>query len=120
MELANIDSKKDWGYAPDYVEAMWMMLQQDEPDDYVIATGNFHTLRDFLDLAFEEVGIKNWNKYVNKDPRFIRPADVIYLAGNPTKAKEKLGWVPKTSFKEMISKMVQNDIKKYHQKSVYY
>ena len=118
--LGSLDTERDWGYAPDYVEAMWMMLQQDEPDDYVIATGKFHTLGDFLDLAFAEVGIKNWNKYVNKDPRFIRPADVFYLAGNSTKAKEKLGWVPKTSFKEMISKMVQNDIKKYHQKSVYY
>ena len=120
LSLGSLDTERDWGYAPDYVEAMWMMLQQDEPDDYVIATGKFHTLRDLLDLAFEEVGIKNWNKYVSKDPRFIRPADVFYLAGDPTKAKEKLGWVPKTSFKEMISKMVQNDIKKYHQKSVYY
>ena len=120
LSLGSLDTERDWGYAPDYVEAMWMMLQQDEPDDYVIATGKFHTLGDFLDLAFAEVGIKNWNKYVNKDPRFIRPADVFYLAGNSTKAKEKLGWVPKTSFKEMISKMVQNDIKKYHQKSVYY
>ena len=120
LSLGSLDTERDWGYAPDYVEAMWMMLQQDEPDDYVIATGKFHTLRDLLDLAFEEVGIKNWNKYVSKDPRFIRPADVFYLAGDPTKAKEKLGWVPITSFKEMISKMVQNDIKKYHQKSVYY
>ncbi len=120
LMLGSLDTKRDWGYAPDYVEAMWMMLQQDKPDDFVIATGKFHTLGDFLDLAFEEVGIKNWNKHVSKDPRFIRPADVFYLAGNPTKAKEELGWVPKTSFKEMISKMVQNDIKKYHQKSVYY
>ena len=120
LSLGSLDTERDWGYAPDYVEAMWMMLQQDKPDDFVIATGEFHTLGDFLDLAFEEVGIKNWNKHVSKDPRFIRPADVFYLAGDPTKAKEKLGWVPKTSFKEMISKMVQNDIKKYHQKSVYY
>ena len=120
LMLGSLDTKRDWGYAPDYVEAMWMMLQQDKPDDFVIATGEFHTLGDFLDLAFDAIGVTDWTNYVGKDPRFVRPADVFYLAGNSSKAKEQLGWTPKTSFKEMISKMVQNDIKKYHQKSVYY
>ena len=120
ITLGNLDIKRDWGYAPDYVEAMWMMLQQDKPDDFVIATGEFHTLGDFLDLAFDAIGVTDWTNHVGKDPRFVRPADVFYLAGNSSKAKEQLEWTPKTSFKEMISKMVQNDIKKYHQKSVYY
>ena len=120
LMLGSLDTKRDWGYAPDYVEAMWMMLQQDKPDDFVIATGEFHTLEDFLDLAFDAIGVTDWTNHVGKDPRFVRPADVFYLAGNSSKAKEQLGWTPKTSFKEMISKMVQNDIKKYHQKSVYH
>ena len=120
LMLGSLDTKRDWGYAPDFVEAMWLMLQQDKPDDFVIATGKFNTLEDFLDLAFNEIGVTDWSNYVGKDPRFIRPADVFYLAGNASKAKEKLDWTPKTSFKDMISKMVQNDIKKYHQKSVYY
>jgi len=120
LMLGSLDTKRDWGYAPDYVEAMWMMLQQDKPDDFVIATGEFHTLGDFLDLAFDAIGVTDWTNHVGKDPRFVRPADVFYLAGNSSKAKEQLEWTPKTSFKEMISKMVQNDIKKYHQKSVYY
>ena len=120
LMLGSLDTKRDWGYAPDYVEAMWMMLQQDKPDDFVIATGEFHTLEDFLDLAFDAIGVTDWTNHVGKDPRFVRPADVFYLAGNSSKAKEQLEWTPKTSFKEMISKMVQNDIKKYHQKSVYY
>ena len=118
--LGNLDIKRDWGYAPDYVEAMWLMLQQDEPDNYVIATGEFHTLEDFLDYSFQHVGITDWSKYVEQDPKFMRPADVFYLRGDSSKARGELNWKSKTSFEEMIHKMVQNDIRKYHEKSVYY
>jgi GDPmannose 4,6-dehydratase len=109
--LGNLDSKRDWGYSPDYVESMWLMLQQDEPDDYVVATGEVHSIGEFLDVAFNEVGINRWDKYIGQDPRFMRPADVFYLAGDSTKAREELGWKPKTSFEELVSKMVDNDIK---------
>ena len=109
--LGNLDTKRDWGYAPDYVEAMWLMLQQDKPNDYVIATGEVHTLGDFLEVAFKHVGINNWESYVEQDPRYMRPADVFYLAGNSDKAQKELGWKPRTSFNEMIHKMVDNDIK---------
>jgi GDPmannose 4,6-dehydratase len=108
--LGNLDTKRDWGYAPDYVESMWMMLQQDEPDDYVVATGKIHSLGEFLDSAFQHIGITDWEKYVGQDERYMRPADVFYLAGDSTKAREDFGWTPKTSFEEMISKMVANDI----------
>ena len=118
--LGNLDTKRDWGYAPDYVEAMWMMLQQDKPSDYVIATGKVHTLGDFIQASFKEIGVDNWEEYVGRDERYYRPADVFYLAGNASKAKEELGWIPKTSLEEMVSRMVKNDIKKYHEKSVYY
>ena len=110
ITLGNLDSKRDWGYSPDYVESMWMMLQQNEPDDYVIATGVDHTIREFLDTAFQHIGIVQWDKYVKQDPRFMRPAEVAVLCGDATKAKEKLGWIPKTSFEEMVSKMGANDI----------
>ena len=118
--LGNLDTKRDWGYAPDYVEAMWMMLQQDKPSDYVIATGKVHTLGDFIQASFKEIGVDNWEEYVGRDERYYRPADVFYLAGNASKAKDELGWTPKTSLEEMVSRMVKNDIKKYHEKSVYY
>jgi len=108
--LGNLDTKRDWGYAPDYVELMWLMLQQDEPNDYVVATGKTHSLGEFLDSAFQHIGITDWEKYVGQDERYMRPADVFYLAGDSTKAREDLGWTPKTSFEEMISKMVANDI----------
>ena len=110
ITLGNLDSKRDWGYSPDYVESMWLMLQQDEPDDYVIATGVDHTIREFLDTAFQHIGVVHWDKYVRQDARFMRPAEVAVLCGDATKAREKLGWIPKTSFEEMISKMVANDI----------
>ena len=110
ITLGNLDSKRDWGYSPDYVESMWLMLQQDEPDDYVIATGVDHTIREFLDTAFQHIGIVDWDKYVKQDARFMRPAEVAVLCGDATKAREKLGWIPKTSFEEMVSKMVANDI----------
>jgi|TARA_R110000824_G_scaffold333971_3_gene520510 GDPmannose 4,6-dehydratase len=118
--LGNLDVKRDWGYAPDYVEAMWMMLQQDKPSDYVVATGEIHTLGDFLQSSFKEIGVDNWEDYVGRDERYYRPADVFYLAGDASKAKDELGWTPTTSFQDMVSKMVKNDIKKYHEKSVYY
>ena len=111
ITLGNLDTKRDWGYAPDYVEAMWMMLQQDSPKDYVIATGEYHTLADFLDVSFNHIGISDWSKYVKQDERYMRPADVFYLRGDATRAREELGWKPKVSFEEMISRMVSNDIK---------
>ena len=111
ITLGNLDAKRDWGYAPDFVEAMWLMLQQDEPDDYVIATGKDYTIREFLNYAFQHVGITDWSDYVKQDDRFMRPAEVAVLCGDSTKAKDKLGWKPKTSFKDMISKMVDNDIR---------
>ena len=111
ITLGNLDSKRDWGYSPDYVKSMWMMLQQDEPDDYVIATGEDHTIRDFLDIAFKKVQIYDWEKYVLQDERYMRPAEVAVLRGDSTKAKEKLGWTPTTSFEDMVTKMVYSDIK---------
>jgi len=111
ITLGNLDSKRDWGYSPDYVKSMWTMLQQDKPDDYVIATGVEHTIGEFLDVAFKRVGIDNWSKYVLQDERYMRPADVFYLRGDSSKAQEELGWKPKTSFEEMVSRMLKNDIK---------
>ena len=105
-----MDAKRDWGYAPDYVEAMWMMMQQDEPNDYVIATGKTQSIEQFLDVAFAEIGIKDWKPYVKQDPRFMRPAEVDMLVGDSSKVLKELGWKPKTSFNDMVSKMVKNDI----------
>lgn len=110
ITLGNLDAKRDWGYSPDYVESMWLMLQQDEPSDFVIATGQTYSIRDFLDTAFDVVGISDWGKYVKQDPRFMRPAEVDVLRGDATKAKEKLGWEPRTSFNQLVSNMVSNDI----------
>jgi len=110
ITLGNLDSKRDWGYSPDYMEAVWLMLQQDVPEDYVIATGIDHTIRDFLDVAFDCIGIVDWSDYVKLDPRFLRPAEVAVLNGNSSKARKELGWSPRTSFEEMISRMVKNDI----------
>jgi GDPmannose 4,6-dehydratase len=110
ISLGNLDAKRDWGYAPDYVEAMWLMLQQDIADDYVIATGESHSVRDFLDIAFNYVGIQDWSKHIIIDPKFLRPAEVDVLRGNSSKAKEKLGWAPKTEFKDMVHTMVKTDI----------
>ena len=109
--LGNLDSKRDWGYSPDYVESMWMMLQQDKPDDYIIATGKDHTIREFLDVAFNHVGISDWAKYVKQDERFMRPAEVAVLCGDSSKARDILGWKPKTSFEQMVVNMVDNDLK---------
>ncbi len=110
IALGNLDAKRDWGYAPDYVEGMWLMMQQDEPDDYVLATGKSHSIREFLDIAFDEVGIENWEDMVVIDPQFFRPAEVEVLRGDATKAQEKLGWTPKTSFEQLVRQMVRNDI----------
>jgi len=118
--LGNLDAKRDWGYAPDYCEAMWLMLQQDKPDDYVISTGDTHSIGEFLDIAFDEIGLSNWKKYVEQDSRFMRPAEVDVLRGDSSKAKEKLNWKPETTFEELVRKMVKSDIKLYHQKSVYH
>ena len=112
ITLGNLDSYRDWGYSPDYCEAMWLMLQQDKADDYVIATGETHSIRDFLDVAFQEIGIIDWAKYVGQDPRFMRPAEVDVLRGDSSKALSDLGWKPKTSFRELVKKMVENDIRR--------
>jgi len=110
LYLGNLDAKRDWGYAKDYVEAMWLMLQQDEPDDYVVATGETHSVREFLQEAFSLVNL-DCEKYVEVDPRYFRPAEVDLLLGDPAKAKQKLGWTPKTSFKELVKIMVEADLK---------
>ena len=112
ITLGNLDSKRDWGYAPDYVEAMWMMLQEDNPDDFVIATNETHSIRDFLDVAFSHAGISDWKDFVKQDPRFMRPAEVAVLRGDYSKAEKVLGWKPKTSFQDLVKKMVDSDIKK--------
>lgn len=109
LYLGNLDSKRDWGYAKEYVEAMWLMLQQDKPDDYVIATNETHTIREFLDEAFGHVGM-DWNKYVEIDPRYYRPAEVDLLIGDATKAETQLGWKPQTTFKELVKIMVDADV----------
>ena len=110
LTLGNLDSKRDWGYSPDYVKSMWTMLQQDKPDDYVIATGVEHTIGEFLDVAFKRVGIDNWSKYVLQDERYMRPAEVAVLCGDSSKAREVLGWEPETSFEQMVFNMVDNDL----------
>jgi GDPmannose 4,6-dehydratase len=110
IALGNLDAERDWGYAPDYVEAMWLMLQQDTPDDYVIATNEKYSVREFLTEAFKVVGIEDWSSYVVQDPRYMRPAEVDILLGDYTKAKQNLGWSPKTSFKDLVRIMVENDI----------
>ena len=112
LTLGNLDAKRDWGFAGDYVEAMYTMVQQKDPDDYVVCTGVQHSIRELLTHAFETAGINDWEKYVESDPRFKRPAEVHALHGSYSKAKEKLGWEPKTSFKDMIALMVNEDIKR--------
>ncbi len=108
--LGNIDSKRDWGFAKEYVEAMWLMIQQPEPDDYVIATGETHSVREFLEVSFGHLGL-DWKKHVEIDPRYYRPAEVDLLIGDPSKAKKKLGWVPKVTFTELAKLMVDADLK---------
>ena len=111
IRIGNLESQRDWGFAGDYVRAMWLMLQQDEPDDYVIATGKTHSVERLLDVAFGHVGL-NWRDYTVQDPQFMRPAEVDLLVGDASKAKRKLGWQPEVSFEELIGMMVDSDLKK--------
>jgi GDPmannose 4,6-dehydratase len=111
ISLGNLDSARDWGYAGDYVKAMWMMLQQPEPDDFVIATGETHTIKDFLDVAFRIAGYESWEPYVTHDTRFDRPSEVDLLMGDATKAKNVLGWEPSVTFEELVRRMYESDLK---------
>ena len=110
LRLGNLDAARDWGYAVDYVEAMWKMLQRDEASDYVIATGQAHTVRDCLEIAFDQAGVADWERYVTIDPAFVRPAEVDLLIGDASKAERELGWTPKTTFEELIRLMVDADL----------
>ena len=112
ISLGNLESLRDWGYAPDYVESMWKMMQHDTPEDFVVATGTAHSIRDFLDIAFRWVGIDSWEKHIKQDPRFMRPAEVDVLRGDSSKARDLLGWEPKTSFDVLVQRMVDNDIRR--------
>ena len=107
--LGNLDAKRDWGYAPEYVEAMWLMLQQREPDDYVVATGESRSVKEFLEEAFRYAGLGDWQSYVEIDPRYFRPAEVEVLVGDASKAKEKLGWKAETKFQDLVKIMVNAD-----------
>ncbi|MDI3288170.1 GDP-mannose 4,6-dehydratase [Polyangium sp. 15x6] len=107
--LGNLDARRDWGHAEDYVEAMWLMLQQDQADDYIVGTGETHSVREFLELAFRHAGL-DWQEYVRIDPKYFRPAEVDVLLADPTKAREKLGWTPKVSFPELVRRMVDSDL----------
>lgn len=108
--LGNLDARRDWGYTPEFVDAMWRMLQQNQSDDYVIATGESHTIREFLDEAFKLVGISNWEPYIGIDPRYYRPAEVDLLCGDARKAKEKLGWEPTVKFADLVRLMLKADL----------
>ena len=110
LALGNLDAERDWGYAKDYVEAMHLMLQQDVPEDYVIATNRTHTVRECVQIAFDEAGLPDWESHVRIDPRYLRPAEVDQLIGDPAKAKERLGWEPTTSFEELIRLMTRADL----------
>ena len=113
IHLGNLDPKRDWGFAGDYVEAMYLMLQQDDPDDYVVATGETHSVRDFVEAAFKAAGIEDYKQYVKIDPRYQRPAEVPHLRGRLDKVTKKLGWKPKVSFEELVKMMVDADIQRY-------
>lgn len=114
IKFGNLDSKRDWGFAKDYVEMMWLMLQQEKPEDYVIATGVTHSIKDFLKMAFNYVGIENWEDYIEIDQKFKRPSDLVYLRGNASKAEKNLGWKPKTNLEELIKIMVDSDLELVH------
>lgn len=115
--LGNLDAKRDWGYSPEYVEAMYSMLQQEKPDDYVIASGETRSVKEFLEEAFRYAGLEDWKNYVEIDPRYLRPAEVEVLVGDTKKAKEKLGWQPKIKFKELVKIMVDADLRKLNLKT---
>lgn len=112
ISLGNLDAKRDWGFAGDFVEAMHLMLQQEDPDDYVVATGEAHSVREMIESAFAHVGIKDWEKYVKIDPQHMRPAEVPFLLGRADKAHQKLGWKPRTSFRDLIKMMVDADLQR--------
>jgi GDPmannose 4,6-dehydratase len=109
LRLGNLQAKRDWGFAGDYVQAMWLMLQQDSPDDYVVGTGETHTVQEFVEIAFDHVGL-DWKRYVVIDPKFVRPAEVDLLLADPAKAKKHLGWQPKVSFEQLVTRMVESDL----------
>lgn len=117
LYLGNLDAKRDWGFAGDYVEAMWLMLQQEKPDDYVVATGESHSVREFLELTFDYLGL-DWRKYVEIDPRYFRPTEVDYLLGDPTKAINQLGWRPKVKFEELVRIMTDHDLELARQEKI--
>ena len=110
LVMGNLDSKRDWGYAGDYVKGMWMMLQRDEPDDYVLATGETHSIEELVEIAFREVGIDDWSSYVRQDPKFYRPAEVDLLIGDASKARDELGWEPEVDFPTLVKMMVESDL----------
>jgi GDPmannose 4,6-dehydratase len=110
LTLGNLDARRDWGFAGDYVEAMWSMLRQPVADDYVVATGQTHTIRELLAVAFARAGLSDWERYVQQDPRFFRPAEVDVLVGDASKARDVLGWVPKVGFEELVGMMVDADL----------
>ena len=110
LRLGNLDARRDWGHAKDYVRAMWLMLQEDIPEDYVVATGKTYSVRDFLDIAFARAGISDWEDFVFIDPEFFRPAEVDYLLGIPEKAKSQLGWEPEISFEQLVHGMIDGDL----------
>jgi GDPmannose 4,6-dehydratase len=112
LVLGNLDARRDWGFAGDYVDAMWRMLQQDEADDYVVSTGETHSVREYVELAFKQVGIDDWERHVKQDPAFFRPAEVDVLIGDPEKAREQLGWQPAVSFAELVRMMVDADVER--------
>ena len=116
LNLGNLDAKRDWGHAREYVQAMWLMLQQDEPDDYVVATGETHSVQEFVEASFAHVGL-DWEQYLKIDPRLIRPAEVELLVGRPAKAREKLGWEPKMKFKDLVAEMVEADLEMWRRES---
>jgi GDPmannose 4,6-dehydratase len=111
LRLGNLDAERDWGYAKDYVEAMWLMLQREDAEDYVIATGEAHSVRECCQIAFDEAGLGDFERYVTIDPAFVRPAEVDHLIGDPSKARRDLGWAPQTSFEELIRLMTRSDLK---------
>jgi GDPmannose 4,6-dehydratase len=110
LYLGNLEARRDWGYAPDYVRAMWLMLQQDAPEDFVIGTGEAHTVREFVELAFAQAGL-DWREHVEVDPRYLRPAEVDYLCADASKARRVLGWEPTLTFEELVRMMVEADLK---------
>jgi GDPmannose 4,6-dehydratase len=115
VTLGNLEAKRDWGFAGDYVNAMWMMLQQEQADDYVVATGETHSIRELLDVAFAHVGIDDWDRHVYQDPQFFRPAEVDLLVGDPKKARDVLGWQPEVGFEQLVQMMVDHDLREQKQ-----